>query len=674
MSRRTSITCEHLAPPCLCSHNTTSHEGDHDQTPGKTGESRTSWASMSSNGSTASSSDRHQKMPSNTFYKRTLPSTCTPFNSAKGRSLFTGALTEGYMETYFALSLQYLTQSEPAYCGLSSLCMVLNALEIDPGRQWKGVWRWYDESMLDCCRPLEDVMKNGITLPEFVCLARCNGLKAHLRRADKITKEQFLADLKQTSREPKEFLVVSYDRGTLQQTGTGHFSPVGGYNESEDMVLILDVARFKYPAYWVPFDLLWQSLQPCDTTTGKPRGYVILKRGKRSYVQSALSQLAVNRESWPRLSNILFQELPKRFATSPPESPAQFISVVVDAIPDEYDSVVENRMPLFVAPFAADDQVLTATADGTSVGQCDPHQVGCENVQATLDAYVAGLDDLLHKLAETDLYRFVADSIASKRKMRNREQIMAMAAAASAKAAAALAAQNGEPTDATTEPTSSTPPILKPLFIERTSAMSSARISSPPMSPRYAVINATQSCVSSPRLSGIFTPERATSSSSLSLSLANLHPPNHPVNDFTAFLTMFLFALFSYKPFHENLRDVDADGDYGLLELQHQDPPSQEGTRNGKASGEFMPNGRRMSMAERVRGVVNLDVAGIQDVNLRMEVAFLRDQIAALTELQSQDASRVAGVPTPSSASSSLSVDASVPLLTDANASNVNSS
>lgn len=32
---------------------------------------------------------------------------------------------------------------------------VLNALAIDPGRTWKGPWRWFDESMLECCEPLE---------------------------------------------------------------------------------------------------------------------------------------------------------------------------------------------------------------------------------------------------------------------------------------------------------------------------------------------------------------------------------------------------------------------------------------------------------------------------------------------------------------------------------------
>lgn len=39
------------------------------------------------------------------------------------------------------------TQDEPAFCGLASLAMVLNALAIDPRRTWKGAWRWFHEQV-----------------------------------------------------------------------------------------------------------------------------------------------------------------------------------------------------------------------------------------------------------------------------------------------------------------------------------------------------------------------------------------------------------------------------------------------------------------------------------------------------------------------------------------------
>ncbi len=71
-------------------------------------------------------------------------------------------------------------------------------------------------------------------------------------------------------------VLVSYSRGTLNQTGTGHFSPVGGYCEAQDLVLILDVARFKYPPHWIPLALLFQAMQTIDPETSLSRGYLII--------------------------------------------------------------------------------------------------------------------------------------------------------------------------------------------------------------------------------------------------------------------------------------------------------------------------------------------------------------------------------------------------------------
>jgi glutathione gamma-glutamylcysteinyltransferase len=160
-----------------------------------------------------------QAQETSSFYKRTLPSSCISFTSKLGKDYFKQALDENNMESYFPLAMQFLTQSEPAFCGLGTLAMVLNALEIDPMRKWKGVWRWFDETMLDCCRPLEDIKKQGITLSEFTCLARCNGLHAVSYRADDTTKEQFYQDIKRTSKIDNVYLCVSFARKTLDQTG-----------------------------------------------------------------------------------------------------------------------------------------------------------------------------------------------------------------------------------------------------------------------------------------------------------------------------------------------------------------------------------------------------------------------------------------------------------------------
>lgn len=59
------------------------------------------------------------------------------------------------------------------------------------------------------------------------------------------------------------------------QTGSGHFSPIGGYHARRDMALILDVARFKYPPHWIPLTLLWEAMNTIDEATGCYRGYAL---------------------------------------------------------------------------------------------------------------------------------------------------------------------------------------------------------------------------------------------------------------------------------------------------------------------------------------------------------------------------------------------------------------
>ena len=99
-----------------------------------------------------------------TTYRRPLPEICISFNSDEGKKIFKEALDEGeasfidvlnrsshtdhvspfsgYMNCYFPLAAQFRTQEDPAYCGLSTLVMVLNTLGVDPGRVWKDPWRW----------------------------------------------------------------------------------------------------------------------------------------------------------------------------------------------------------------------------------------------------------------------------------------------------------------------------------------------------------------------------------------------------------------------------------------------------------------------------------------------------------------------------------------------------
>jgi hypothetical protein len=184
----------------------------------------------------------------------------------------------GHAAAYFPLAEQFVTQSSPPLCGPATIAMLLNSLAVDPGRVWKGTWRWYSEEMLLACSPLD--WSTGITMDEFAHLAECNGaiakpfviggLDASLSDFRACVRRVCSSQEAQSSR-----LAVNFSRATLNQTGVaGHYSPIAAYNEKEDSVLVMDVARFKYPPFWVSVPLLWEAMRAVDPATGKSRGFI----------------------------------------------------------------------------------------------------------------------------------------------------------------------------------------------------------------------------------------------------------------------------------------------------------------------------------------------------------------------------------------------------------------
>ncbi|KAF4358193.1 hypothetical protein F8388_009476 [Cannabis sativa] len=152
------------------------------------------------------------------LYRRLLPSPpAIDFASPQGKELFMEAIHSGTMENFYRLISYFQTQSEPAYCGLASLSMVLNALAIDPGRKWKGPWRWFDESMLDCCEPLEKVKARGISFGKLVCLAQCAGARVQAFRTNHSTINDFRKYVMECSTSDDCHLISSYNRAALKQ-------------------------------------------------------------------------------------------------------------------------------------------------------------------------------------------------------------------------------------------------------------------------------------------------------------------------------------------------------------------------------------------------------------------------------------------------------------------------
>ena len=186
------------------------------------------------------------RMPE-TFYKRKLPEELVELSSREGKKRFKNALAAGTAEAFFPLVSQYQTQSHPAFCGLTTLAIMLNTLKIDPGRVWMKPWRWFTESLLDCCLDLNSAKTDGITIDQLAQTAVCNGADVRIIRSCSVHEalHLILRCVRNQTEGQEEYIAASYDRPSLNQTGQGHFSPIAAYDSNSQSVLILDTARFK---------------------------------------------------------------------------------------------------------------------------------------------------------------------------------------------------------------------------------------------------------------------------------------------------------------------------------------------------------------------------------------------------------------------------------------------
>ncbi|KFK42742.1 hypothetical protein AALP_AA1G033900 [Arabis alpina] len=273
------------------------------------------------------------------LYRRLLPSPpAIDFASLEGKKIFNEALQKGTMEGFFRLISYFQTQSEPAFCGLASLSMVLNSLSIDPGRKWKGPWRWFDESMLECCEPLDIVKDKGITFGKVVCLAHSSGAKVEAFRTNQSTIDDFRKYVVKCSTSDNCHMISTYHREVLKQTGTGHFSPIGGYNAKRDMALILDVARFKYPPHWVPLKLLWNAMDSIDQSTGRHRGFMLISRPHRE--PGLLYTLSCKDESWISIAKYLKEDVPLLVSSQHVDTIERILHVVFKSLPSNFNQFI----------------------------------------------------------------------------------------------------------------------------------------------------------------------------------------------------------------------------------------------------------------------------------------------------------------------------------------------
>jgi len=214
-----------------------------------------------------------------------IPRSLTPLSSSEGEQLLFASHARA---DYVPLSTQFVTQKNQAYCGVASIVMVLNALNIlAPAAPEYKPYRVFTQDNffnLQTQKVLaaDLVARQGMTLDQLGQLLVTYPVSAQVYHAGKLSLPQFRSLALKNLQQRDNFLIVNYLRRAINQEKGGHISPLAAYNQASDRFLILDVSRYKYPPVWVRAADLWKAMNTVDSVSGKTRGLVVVSKGKQA--------------------------------------------------------------------------------------------------------------------------------------------------------------------------------------------------------------------------------------------------------------------------------------------------------------------------------------------------------------------------------------------------------
>jgi hypothetical protein len=211
-----------------------------------------------------------------------LPQNLINLNSSQGSALLQDSEA---LQSYWPLSIQFVTQKNQAFCGVASIVMVLNALgipapttpEFDPYKTFTqdNIFTPATEKVL----PQETLRKIGMTLNQIGGFIETYGVKAEVHHASDSSVEEFRTLAKEYLSTPDHHVIVNYLRKSIGQEKGGHISPLAAYDAETDRFLLLDVARYKYPPVWISAAELFAAMNTTDSDNqNRTRGFVLLRK------------------------------------------------------------------------------------------------------------------------------------------------------------------------------------------------------------------------------------------------------------------------------------------------------------------------------------------------------------------------------------------------------------
>jgi len=196
-----------------------------------------------------------------------LPERLVAATAAEGQRLLADSTATA---DYEALMSTFEAQRRPAFCGVASSVAVLNALRPSAPRLTQATF------FSDLATEMRVTLR-GMTLQQLGELLRKHGAEAEIVFAQDTNLDTFRAMARANLRHPGDYVLVNYERAALGQREGGHISPLAAYHATSDRFLILDVAPYRYPPVWVPALELWSAMSTLDATSGKTRGFVMVR-------------------------------------------------------------------------------------------------------------------------------------------------------------------------------------------------------------------------------------------------------------------------------------------------------------------------------------------------------------------------------------------------------------
>lgn len=187
-------------------------------------------------------------------------------------------------QPFFAMQPYVETQQNLAFCGPASIVAVMNSLGTPrPAESRLYPYNFYTQDNIfntDTQRVKSFVMVStrGMTLADMAGFFTALGVKARVYYADELNLDRLRALLKAALAKPETRIVANFDRKVLDQEGGGHQSPLAAYDEASDSVLMLDVAKFKYPPSWIPLGNMLEAMRTRDPDSGRSRGLVVVEK------------------------------------------------------------------------------------------------------------------------------------------------------------------------------------------------------------------------------------------------------------------------------------------------------------------------------------------------------------------------------------------------------------